>query len=243
MSGQPGIVNRVSPLSRPTDSYGRTDGRTDEELLTADYQETAVTPTRAYKAIDGLVSVGEVIEAGELWQTDQRHERIRFGERDPIPRHVRAAVWLRDHGRCADCPYDYPSGDMIELDHIVPWSAGGPDTTDNLRLLCQRHNTARSNFVDFARPKRPCTWWCHRCHDQPYTYTGVGHIVCPMHGGWANLLGEWVAPKRCAIARGYAKAIAEGEMPTWHQREQLTSFEHVAYCAHCDAPGMTGVLL
>lgn len=33
-----------------------------------------------------------------------------------------------------------------QLDHIVPWSAGGSDRSDNLRLLCEPCNTGRSNF-------------------------------------------------------------------------------------------------
>lgn len=228
-------------------SHERTNERTYGESDNGRISGNGSTRERAYKAIPGFVSVGEVIEAGELWQTDRRHERIRFGDREPIAPHVRAAVWLRDHGRCADCIYGYPSGDRIELDHILPWSAGGPDTTDNLRLLCQRHNEARSNFIDFVRPKRPCTWWCHRCYtdEHRWTYLNGGHVDCPIHtrAGYRYGSGEWMFAKACPVARGYAKAAAEGEPATWHQRAPLTSFEHIAYCAHCGTPGMTGVLL
>lgn len=52
--------------------------------------------------------------------------------REPIPRHVRLAVWQRDGGRCVDC------GGAFELqyDHVIPFSLGGATTVENLQLLC-----------------------------------------------------------------------------------------------------------
>lgn len=52
--------------------------------------------------------------------------------RKEIPRSVRAAVLLRDGGRCKRCG----SMDDIQLDHIVPWSRGGLDVAGNLQCLC-----------------------------------------------------------------------------------------------------------
>lgn len=61
-----------------------------------------------------------------------------------VPPAVRAYVWKRDKGRCA---YVAPDGTrctaraFLELDHVRPWSLGGPsDDPRNLRLLCHNHN-------------------------------------------------------------------------------------------------------
>ena len=53
------------------------------------------------------------------------------------------------------------------LDHITPWSAGGPDTSDNLRLLCGPCNAGRSNFRtgldDHAAVRAPVALCCIAC--------------------------------------------------------------------------------
>lgn len=223
-----------------SDSNGRTDVRTDVDGQ--DVCKSGSFTERVHACPeDGIVALGEVIAAGALWATDQRHEVIRAGEREPIPSYVRAAVWYRDRGKCEMCHPEYPSGDIMHLDHIQPWSNGGPDTTDNLRLLCERHNLKRSNFVDFARPKRPATWWCSNCYvldEHRWNYLPPYFIECTRHSAPWN-------PDRvpCRVARAFVAAYKRGEeMPTWHQRplmelEQLTT---IAYCAHCNAPGMTG---
>jgi hypothetical protein len=236
----------VSESDRKSDSEVGSNERTNERTDASDHHGcksgTGSRRERAYDEFDGLVAVGSVIAAGELWQTSERHERTRIGERDEIPRHVRAAVWFRDSGKCADCHPEYPSGDVLHLDHIKPWSAGGADTTDNLRLLCERHNLKRSNYIDFARPKRPATWWCANCYtldEHVWTYYRAGFVTCPVHGNSMN-----PAKSRCRVERAHARAYRDGEdMPTWHMRPMLTAFDQIAYCAHCDAPGMTGVLL
>ncbi len=60
-----------------------------------------------------------------------------------IPAEVKRAVWLRDGGRCA---FVGPSGrrcaerGFLEFHHVVPHSAGGEPTTDNVQLRCRAHN-------------------------------------------------------------------------------------------------------
>lgn len=190
----------------------------------------------ATATVESLTTPGMVIESGQLWRSETRHPRIRTGERDPIPRHVRAAVWYRDGGRCdeAPCP-QADDGFVTHLDHIKPWSAGGTDTTDNLRLLCATHNVERSNFIDWAQPKRSVTWWCHRCHDLRYEYVGEHPLRCPVHphSGYGAPL-SW-----CRAFR----AIERWEDASWFQVPPPEHYPHIAYCAHCNAPGMTGVLL
>lgn len=109
------------------ESHVRTNELT-KRMETVVNQETAVD---AGARIEDFTTIGEVIAAGALWQSDRRHEVVRTGEREPIPSHVRAAVWYRDRGQCDYCPPETPVRSSLEIDHIQPWSAGGPDTTDN----------------------------------------------------------------------------------------------------------------
>lgn len=74
---------------------------------------------------------------------DGRYEvvRTRYDEqREEIPNRI--LVLKRDRFRCKFCG----SNERLEVDHIIPWSAGGSDDMDNLRTLCHRCNTERSNF-------------------------------------------------------------------------------------------------
>jgi HNH endonuclease len=52
---------------------------------------------------------------------------------------IRRAVFVRDGGRCVQCG----SGDRPELDHILAYSRGGPDTFDNLQILCKPCNVRK----------------------------------------------------------------------------------------------------
>lgn len=74
---------------------------------------------------------------------DGRYEVVRTRydeEREEIPNRI--LVLKRDRFRCKFCGSNY----RLEVDHIIPWSAGGTDDMDNLRTLCHRCNTERSNF-------------------------------------------------------------------------------------------------
>jgi superfamily II DNA or RNA helicase len=45
------------------------------------------------------------------------------------------AAWLAQDRKCRECHRDVPR-DLVEGDHIIPWSAGGPTITENLQVLC-----------------------------------------------------------------------------------------------------------
>ncbi len=63
------------------------------------------------------------------------------GRARAIPPHVRRTVWKRDQGCCVLCG----SRDRLHFDHIIPVSKGGSSTTsDNIQLLCERHNLGKS---------------------------------------------------------------------------------------------------
>lgn len=63
-------------------------------------------------------------------QTQNRH----------ISREVKMAVWQRDRGQCAGCG----SKEMLEYDHIIPFSKGGSNTERNIQLLCEKCNRIKS---------------------------------------------------------------------------------------------------
>lgn len=184
------------------------------------------------------ISLADVIAT--IGQPRRRHPVVRIGQRAEIPAHVRAAVWFRDRGACELCgTREVVNNGPWHLDHIKPWSAGGPDTTDNLRLLCEAHNVERSNYADPTedRPRRPATWWCIHCysdrmeHRWQYSPNGVP-LTCPIHESFS-----------CRVIRGVERTrIKTGEWPTWHEREpiDLDGPLAIAYCAHCDAPALTG---
>lgn len=226
-------------------SHERTNERTYGEVGSGRQSGNGSRRERVYEEIDNgptriSDTLGDFLDTWELRLSRTRHEVTRKGERAPISTHVRDAVWFRDHGRCSECLPEWQRDEPMHLDHIVPWSAGGSDTTDNLRLLCETHNLERSNYVDFAQPRRPATWWCANCyaldvHVWQHIYP---FVVCPRHGSQGPN-NSW-----CRVGRAYARAFQRGdERPTWHERPLLTSFDQIAYCAHCDAPGMTGVVL
>ena len=59
--------------------------------------------------------------------------------RPPIPAAVRTAVYERDLYRCVTCGTHLD----LTLDHIVPWSKGGPDTVENLQTMCRPCNSSK----------------------------------------------------------------------------------------------------
>lgn len=227
--------NRTPNRISESDSNERTNELT-EKSDTDVYLPTAVDAGARSK--DSIIRLADVIEGGFM-PTKERHPVVRIGEREPIPAHVRAAVFYRDR-QCRFCPRGNKLTGPWHLDHIVPWSAGGSDTTDNLRVLCERHNLERSNFVDHMdHPEQPATWWCHRCYaregfDWDYE-TGIPW--CPHH----------YLQSRCRVVAAYTRSHKEGytgEWPlTWHERQPLTEFTKVAFCAHCNMPGLTSVTL
>jgi 5-methylcytosine-specific restriction endonuclease McrA len=78
------------------------------------------------------------------YQVPPAAERVR----QPIPPAVRAAVWVKCGGRCMRCRLSDEdcmamTGQHLQYDHIIPWSRGGPDTEDNLQLLCPPCNRAK----------------------------------------------------------------------------------------------------
>jgi 5-methylcytosine-specific restriction endonuclease McrA len=83
--------------------------------------------------------------------SDCQRKHVRNKDRLKAQRR-RLAIYQRDHGRCQLChkPVDLDEtvvGRRATLDHIVPRSAGGANTTDNLQLAHEKCNTIKANHV------------------------------------------------------------------------------------------------
>jgi len=82
-------------------------------------------------------------------QPYERHPRVRYGKRGELHPFLRQLVYERDGRRCRYCGSNGP----LQLDHVLPWSAGGSDTSDNLRTLCASCNQNRSNWREWIPPR------------------------------------------------------------------------------------------
>lgn len=132
-------------------------------------------------------SADVIAELLASWQADdvpgdvalgERHPVIRTGPRLIIPRELRRLIWHRDGRRCQICGAGRV---QLQMDHIVPWSAGGADTSTNLRLLCAPCNKDRSNYRTAGdAPAVPITRACDPCIRAwvlRYGYTRFGRII------------------------------------------------------------------
>lgn len=146
--------------------------------------------------IERLINVSEFVAENERWPI------IRTGEREPICDLVRWLVWQRDGGRCKFCGRN----DWTELDHVVPWSAGGPDDSTNLRVLCRGCNQRRSNRRLIEWPRLvPVVRACGDCSADPDLWDGmhkrqldlVGYHFCPTCDSWPELDDEPPQPAFC----------------------------------------------
>ena len=64
--------------------------------------------------------------------------------RDTIPPQVRFRVLQRDAFRCQYCGRSARDGATLHLDHVVPVSAGGETTEENLLTACETCNLGKS---------------------------------------------------------------------------------------------------
>lgn len=74
---------------------------------------------------------------GTLWRRGDPRQRA------AIPVRIRALVMERDGYACVECG----STTGLSIDHIWPYSKGGTDEPDNLRVLCQSCNSKKGNRV------------------------------------------------------------------------------------------------
>ncbi len=66
-----------------------------------------------------------------------------------IPTPVKLQVWKRDGGKCVRCG----ATEHLHFDHDIPFSKGGSSiVSENVRLLCARHNLEKSDKIMSALP-------------------------------------------------------------------------------------------
>lgn len=107
-------------------------------------------PTALARSYGSAVNIRRLLSSGLAEPTADGYRlntdlfTVRRDEpRAPIPDTIRAAVLERDGHRCVECG---ATGDLT-LDHIYPWSLGGPDTPENLRVLCRPCNSRKGAKV------------------------------------------------------------------------------------------------
>ena len=64
-----------------------------------------------------------------------------------IPRTVFLRVVRRDNYTCQQCG-KHLSDDEIEIDHVIPWTAGGSSDEPNLRTLCRKCNRKKRDQIE-----------------------------------------------------------------------------------------------
>lgn len=87
------------------------------------------------------------IESRAWWEWHWARGRDPEKVRTRIPTRVRRAVIERDGYICQLCGGEIEPSD-VHLDHIVPWSHGGPDTVKNLRVTHSLCNIKRGAPVE-----------------------------------------------------------------------------------------------
>lgn len=91
-----------------------------------------------------MVAAGLAAPAGDGYLLDD--ELLSFARDDyraAIPIEQRERIYTRDGHRCLECG----TTDDLTLDHIYPWSLGGPDTDDNFQTLCRPCNSKKGAKV------------------------------------------------------------------------------------------------
>lgn len=110
------------------------------------YQTFGFIPEGALRALGGSRELAERLVETGLWESvDGGWKFVRWrkyqdgGYRRNIPAAVRAEVLSRDGYKCVACG----SPDRLSMDHIVRYRDDGPDTAENLRVLCMPCNLER----------------------------------------------------------------------------------------------------
>lgn len=107
---------------------------------------------------------------------------------------ARAAVLERAGGRCEGSTFliwgrcDDPA---VEVDHVMPWSRGGPTVVGNGQALCKAHNRSKGAWT-------PAWWYVLGLERRRRTYfpAGADVRVLAVMSGADRMLRERSAAKR-----------------------------------------------
>lgn len=159
--GRPGLIIRVSRLLASGTYSPKTAAAFGLWALGASWSLNTDVP--GYVPTEAALQLGKRKHVAELWHCglwlasehgflmskgshpiEPLWDLTRDDERAPIPPALRQAVYDRDGWKCVICGF---TADLT-LDHIVPWSLGGPDTFGNLRTLCRPCNSSKGARVE-----------------------------------------------------------------------------------------------
>jgi len=89
-------------------------------------------------------AIAEEIAPDLLARNDEWRAELRAKRKKTIPAKLRTEVFERDRYRCVKC------GTHLDLraDHVIPESAGGPTTLENLQTLCAPCNSKKGTKVE-----------------------------------------------------------------------------------------------
>lgn len=95
---------------------------------------------RKRKVFRFILEETEVEIANNQIRENQLRPRSRI-----IPTEIKKLVWERDEGKCVICGRT----DELHFDHDLPYAKGGTSiTAENVRILCARHNLAKSDNIE-----------------------------------------------------------------------------------------------
>lgn len=151
--------------------------------MTADCVGCAAEAAADALKVEGLGTLASVL--AEIHAEFRPHDHGRFNvirtryteDREPIDRGKRILIYKRDNFRCVWCG----SSSRLELDHILPWSAGGSNSYDNLRTLCHDCNSYRSNTgysIDLECRQIPTGYECVYCNDELLGDADLRPVFC-----------------------------------------------------------------
>lgn len=82
-------------------------------------------------------------------------------QRKVFPRRFRWYLWCRDSGQCQYCGKAVDPRQGWHIEHVLPFSLGGPDTEDNLVVACIPCNLKKGTKIVFPEGfyKLPPRYW------------------------------------------------------------------------------------
>lgn len=116
------------------------------------------------KALEAFVAfVNQEYSEQDMYETELAHDVREDGKdgrkgdpqvsQTPLSRHIswriRFLVMRRDDFKCQFCGNSpaLTTGLVLHVDHIHPWSKGGPTKIDNLQTLCEQCNIGKSDLL------------------------------------------------------------------------------------------------
>lgn len=164
--------------AEPADVHGERPGDTTCEQITSRERLIEIlTESRTPAPPSGPLTSGHIIggpavPAGVLADLMRRglarvRQVVHPGDSPPEPQY-RPSAALADFIRCRDQTCRFPGCDqpaeVCDIDHTVPYDAGGPTHASNLKLACRKHHLLKTfwcgpnGWRDEQRPDGTVTW-------------------------------------------------------------------------------------